>query len=414
MRVGPTSLASATLFIYFPSMLMSMGQGMIIPALPTIGLTFGVSGALAVQAVTSQLIGRTISMIPAGAFVDRYGTRPLMISGASFATISTLIAAFSPSFIIILITQFFWGIGMSMWMFGREIAAFDMVKRDQRGRQMSALMGIGSTGMAFGPAIGGFLTDFTGIRGLFLVYAATAFVVLLLSIAQQEQSVRQNSAAKPKLFDLQAFKQIHPYFRITYAILFYSTIIQFTRVQVVNTMLPLYSQEQLGYSASTSGLIFTVAGIATFAMIAPTGFISDKVGRKWAAGLAAVFSAIAFIVFPLATSLFALMIAAVIVGIANGLALGAMTIYTYDIVPSHVRGQLQAVRRSVGELGALTSPPIAGLIAATYTPGLTFWFFAPFHVLSAFLIFAIGRESLQGKRSENAPTTEEIDKGYNP
>ena len=52
-------------------MLMSMGQGMIIPALPTIGLTFGVSGAVAVQAVTSQLIGRTISMIPAGALVDR-------------------------------------------------------------------------------------------------------------------------------------------------------------------------------------------------------------------------------------------------------------------------------------------------------------------------------------------------------
>ena len=103
MRSGSTSFASATLFIYFPSMLMSMGQGMIIPALPTIGLTFGVSGAIAVQAVTSQLIGRTVSMIPAGALVDRYGTRPLMISGASLATVSTLIAAFSPSFVIILI-----------------------------------------------------------------------------------------------------------------------------------------------------------------------------------------------------------------------------------------------------------------------------------------------------------------------
>ena len=414
MRSGSTSFASATLFIYFPSMLMSMGQGMIIPALPTIGLTFGVSGAIAVQAVTSQLIGRTVSMIPAGALVDRYGTRPLMISGASLATVSTLIAAFSPSFVIILITQFFWGIGMSMWMFGRQIAAFDMVKRDQRGRQMSALMGIGSTGMAFGPAIGGFLTDFTGIRGLFLVYTATAFIVLLLSIAQKEQSKRSSVPTKTKFFAVQAFKQIHPYFRLTYAILFYSTIVQFTRVQVVNTMLPLYSQDQLGYSASTSGLIFTVAGIATFAMIAPTGFISDKIGRKWAAGMAAVSSAIAFIAFPLATSLPELMIAAVIVGIANGLALGAMTIYTYDIVPSHVRGQLQAVRRSVGELGALTSPPVAGLISATYSPGVTIWFFAPLHVLSAFLIFAIGRESLQGKRGENAPSTEEIDKGYSP
>ena len=56
---------------------------------------------------------------------------------------------------------------------------------------------------------------------------------------------------------------------------------------MTNTMLPLYAQGELGYSASLTGLIFTIAGIATFVMIAPTGIISDKLGRKWAAGPAA-------------------------------------------------------------------------------------------------------------------------------
>lgn len=392
-------------------MLMSLGQGMIIPALPDLAKAFSVSEALAVQAVTSQLVGRTAAMLPSGAIVDRLGAKPLMVGGASLAALSGLAAALAPGFAVIVVTQFFWGAGMSAWMFGREIAAFDMVRRDQRGRQMSALMGVGSTGMAFGPAVGGLLTDFAGVRGLFGVYAGAAAVVLLLAILHKEISSPVERREKRPLFDLRAARDVHPYYRLTYAILFFSTFTQFTRVQVTNTMLPLYAQGELEYSASLTGAVFTIAGLATFAMIAPTGFISDKLGRKWAAGPAAALSVVAFVAFPLASNFAQLAAAAVVVGLANGLALGAMTIYTYDIAPTHARGQLQALRRAVGELGALTSPPLAALAASAYSPGAAFWFFAPLHAISAFLIFGVGRESLQGKRPAGAPSTQEIDAG---
>ena len=411
MQSARPSLLKASLSIYLPSMLMSMGQGMLIPALPAIARTFGVSEALAVQVITSQLIGRTASMLPTGVIVDRWGVKPLMVGGAALATASTLTAAVAPSFAVIIVTQFFWGIGMSSWMFGREVAAVDMVRRDQRGRQMSALMGIGSTGMAFGPAIGGVLTDLMGVRGLFFVYAGMAAVVLAISLLNREVYPPRPRRASAPLFDLRAVQAIHPYYRATYLILFYSTFAQMIRGQVTNTMLPLYVQTQLDYSASITGALFTVAGLTTFLMIAPTGFISDKLGRKWAAGPAAVFSTIAFIAFPLAGTIPQLFAVMFIVGLANGLAMGAMTIYTYDVVPSHVRGQLQALRRGVGELGALTSPPSAAVIASAFTPGIAFWFFAPLHFLSALLIFAMARESLQGKRAPDAPSTHEIDEG---
>ena len=392
-------------------MLMSLGQGMIIPALPDLAQAFSVSEALAVQAVTSQLVGRTAAMLPSGAIVDRLGAKPLMVGGASLAALSGLAAALAPSFAVIIVTQFVWGVGMSAWMFGREIAAFDMVRRDQRGRQMSALMGIGSTGMAFGPAVGGLLTDLAGVRGLFIVYAGTAAIVLVIALFHKETSRPQGQREKRPLFDLRAARDVHPYYRLTYAILFFSTFTQFTRVQVTNTMLPLYTQGELGYSASLTGAVFTIAGLATFAMIAPTGFISDKLGRKWAAGPAAALSVVAFVVFPVASNFAQLAAAAVVVGVANGLALGAMTIYTYDIAPTRARGQLQALRRAVGELGALTSPPLAALAASAHSPGAAFWLFAPLHAISALLIFGVGRESLQGKRPAGAPSTQEIDAG---
>ncbi len=104
----PTVL-TAILVIYFPSMLISLGQGMIIPALPQLGETFDVSGAVAVQVITAQLIGRTIALMPAGALVDRWGAKTAMVIGAAVAALSALASATAPNFVVLLIAQFTWG-----------------------------------------------------------------------------------------------------------------------------------------------------------------------------------------------------------------------------------------------------------------------------------------------------------------
>lgn len=367
---------------------------MLIPALPVLGETFGVSGAFAVQALTAQLLGRGITLIPAGGAIDRWGAKPVMIGGAALATLSGVAAATAPNFFVILAAQFAWGAGTSIWMFGREIAAFDMVKADQRGRQMSALMGIGSTGMAFGPAVGGVLTDIIGIRALFWVYSGASALVLGISMVQHHAKSTHERKQGP-LFNFGAIKQINPYFKITYLVLFIATFSQMARGQVTNSALPLYTQETLGYSATTTGLIFTVMGLTTFLMIVPTGFISDKLGRKWAATPAAVFSLVGFLLLPLFSSVPSLMFVAFVIGLANGLAMGAMTIYTFDIVPDEFKGQLQALRRSLGELGAVMSPPVVGILAVTFSPSAPFWFFAPLHAISALLLIFVAKESLR-------------------
>ena len=407
MAFSGTSLKKATLYIYAPSILMSLGQGMLIPALPKLGETFEVSSAIAIQALTAQLLGRTLSLLPSGGAIDRWGAKPVMVFGAVIVLLSGVLAATAPNFWVVVLAQFWWGAGSSIWMFGREIAAFDMVRADQRGRQMSALMGIGSTGMAFGPAVGGVLTDMIGIRPLFWVYAATAAVVLAVSVVQPGTHA-QREHKRGAFFNLMAIKNIHPFYRVTYFVLFISTFSQMVRGQVVNSALPLYTQDELGMTATTTGIIFSFMAIVTFVMIVPTGFISDKFGRKWAATPAAVTSLIAFIIIPFFDDFPKLMAAAFIVGIANGLAMGAMTIYTFDIVPTQYRGQLQAMRRSFGEFGAVLSPPLVGALTAVSGASLAFWAVAPLHAVSAVLLIFFARESLRRRLPPGAPSPEEV------
>ena len=90
---------------------MGLGQGIVIPALPLIGEKYGVPGALAVQVLTIQLLGRMITLIPAGALIDRFGVKLPMVGGALLAAVSALIAAFAPAFAIIAAAQLTLGMG---------------------------------------------------------------------------------------------------------------------------------------------------------------------------------------------------------------------------------------------------------------------------------------------------------------
>jgi MFS family permease len=301
---------------------------------------------------------------------------------------------------MVLFAQFLWGFGLTMWRLGRELAAIDAVRIDQRGRLISALFGIQAAGDALGPFMGGVILDTLGFRSLFLIFAVITAIVLAISATIRETTklTYQPSGAA---FGFPQLSQINPLFRVTYMVLLVATFSAQLRADVLRSMLPLYAVDELGYSATNVGFLFFVVGIVTFAMIIPAGFISDKLGRKWAAAPPALLATIAFVAYPLIKGIPGLLVLSALQGIANGMALGSMTTYTYDIVPHHSRAQYQSLRRMSGEFGALTGPMLGGIFANAFGAGITFLFFAPVHLLSAFLLTAVAKESLpQRQRQE--------------
>lgn len=401
MKILSRQARQAVFQIYVPSLIMALGIGMIVPAVPLLGRTFGVSMGLAAQVVSAQVLGRAVSLIPSGVLLDRTGFRMGMVIGAFIAVISVVVTAFAPAFWIILLSQFCWGIGLTLWRLGRELAAIDLVKVEQRGRQMSALFGIQASGTALGPAIGGIILDLWGFQSLFLIFAAMATVVLAISATVRDTHERV-AVSRREIFNFARLTQVEPYFRGTYLVLILATFGAMLRSEVLNSMLPIYVVDELGYSATHVGFIFFVIGAITFSMIVPAGVISDKFGRKWATIPPALLSGIAFAAYPLVTGSPGLMVLAVMLGIANGMALGSMTTYTYDIVPYRTRAQLQAMRRTIGEAGAFAGPLLGGVIANLYGAAFSFLFFAPLHLLAAFLLIFVAKESLPRKRGKSS------------
>jgi len=151
MRFGLGETGRVLIGLYGPSVLLSLGQGMVVPTIPALASSFDVSAGLAAQLVTARMLGGVIALLPVGQVLDRFGRRPVLIGGPIIVAVASSLTAVAPIFPLLLLAQFLTGLGSSAWMVAREIVAVDVVRQDQRGRMMSGFHGMNSVGVALGP-----------------------------------------------------------------------------------------------------------------------------------------------------------------------------------------------------------------------------------------------------------------------
>lgn len=381
---------------------------MLVPSIPVMAVHFGISPGTAAQIVTALAFGRLAGMPISGVVLDRLGTRTALVAGPALACAVALLAAIVPWFSIILVLLFVLGIAESIWVIAREVAGIDLALPNQRGRVLSGFHGVNYMGLALGPLAGGFLAETSGFRGAFIAYAICAAVSVLLGFTVENSRTPHNLQAAATVSGqsitawVQRWRnmrdlvdQIPPRFRATYVVLVFATFTSFMHRVTTQSMLPLFATTELGLSPKEVGLLFTIAGIAAFAMILPAGFVIDKVGRKWATVPSTGIPALAFLLIPFAGSFFELALLMLFLGIANGLSLGSLATSTFDVIPVNARGRLQALRRTIAELGGVGAPLAGGVLADSFNPGVPFLVYAPLIILSAVLLALIARETLQ-------------------
>jgi MFS family permease len=382
---------------------------MILPAIPVLSTSYNISAGAAAQIVTAVSVGRFIGMPISGFVLDRFGARTALIAGPVTACVSAILAAFMPWFSLILIPVFLIGIADSIWVIAREIAGVDLVRPDQRGRVLSGFHGVNYLGLAFGPLLGGLLTEQIGFRAVFIAYAACAAMSTIIgwTVENPRRSAGNTSeAANIRGWGITAnaqrlrairdlFYQISPEYRATYMVLVLATLTSFAHRVTTQSIVPVFASATLAMTPKEIGLLFTISGLSVFIMILPAGFIIDKVGRKWAAVPSTGIPALAFLLIPFSQSFLHLAILLSFLGMANGLSLGSLATSTYDVVPPAARGRLQAARRTVAELGGVGAPLLGGYLADRFNPGMPFLAYAPPLVLSAALLAIVARETLK-------------------
>jgi MFS family permease len=382
---------------------------MILPTIPVLARQFGVSAGGAAQIVTTFAAGKFVGTIIAGVLLDRVGTRVALVGGPLVASLAALSVVWAPFFSVILCLALIMGAADSLWATAREVAGIDLAHRSQRGRVISGLHGVHTIGAAFSPFAGGWLTETYSFEAAFVGYAVATALSVPLGFGVPDSEV-QRHAEKPinapkgwKPAAIAArfralkylYREIDPSLRPTYCAITFATLVNQSQRVIVQSMLPLYAAYYLHLAPTQTGMLFTVSGIIVFAMIIPAGFLMDRIGRKWCTVPSTAIPGLVFLLIPITDSFAQLAVLVGITGVAQGLSLGSLATSTYDVVPAHARGRLQALRRTIAELGSGVAPLIGGYMANVYNPGVPFFIYAPLLLLSAAILAAVGKETLQ-------------------
>ncbi len=395
--------------LYAGTLISGSGWAMVLPITPVLVRHFEISPGAAAQVVTAYALGRFFGIPGAGVLVDRFGTRKMLIGGPGLVLLGALVGAVTPWFWPILLATFVVGIGDSLWALGREIAGIDLVRLDQRGRVLSGFHGMHSGALAIGPLLGGFLAETIDFRATFLGFAALTGVAVALGLFAHDTYAPK--ASRPSdapirtgligrvrdLVDL--FKQIEPGLRLSYWVFVLATFAGFTFRITLQSVLPLYADEELGLSPTQIGFLFSISGGVVFAMIVPAGFVLDKLGRKWATVPSTFLPGITFLLMPFADTYAHVVVLVSLMAVCNGLSLGSLAASTYDVLPDHVRGRLQAFRRTVAEVGGVGAPLMGGVLINTVGPTAPFLAYAPVLLVAGLLLAFATRETLAKRRS---------------
>ncbi len=406
---------SALLMVCVATGIIMLGQGVIGPVLPLYAKDFGVSAAMVGASISVFGLARMLLNLPAGLLSDRLGRRLLLVGGPVITAAGSLLSAFAGDIWQLLAFRFIAGAGSALFMTGAIILVTDISTPENRGRMLSLYQGSLLLGVSIGPAIGGLIAEFLGLRAPFIVVGVLAAICAVWASREMPETHRaapapdlaSGSTSPPQATGLSAIRPLltNPGFTLVSIVTF---SIFFTRTGARQTMVPLLGAEELGLTAGSLGAIFAMMALINLAAIGPAGAWADRFGRKRVIVPSAFVAVTGLTLFALTGNLWLFLVAAVLQAIGTGLSGPAPAAYAADVIPGHARGLGMGLYRTYSDIGFVMGPLLLGWIAdTTGSFSWSLWFTAGLVTVSvvAFALFA--RETVPGAREPAATAVQQ-------
>jgi MFS transporter, SHS family, lactate transporter len=246
-----------------------------------------------VKAVTEGIF-LTLAFRPVGALVfgwlaEKYGRRPiLMLNVLSYSAVQ-LASAFAPNLATLLVLRAVFGFAMGgEWGVG---AALALETLPARGRGFfSGLLQEGYViGYLLASILFAYLFVHVGWRGMFVVSAAAALLVLYIRFGVQESPAWIAGAAPRRASAAALWSVAREYFpMLVYLVVLMACFNAFSHGS--QDLYPTFLQAQHGFSARQTGNIAIVMNLGALAGGIAFGALSERIGRRQAIVLAAALS----------------------------------------------------------------------------------------------------------------------------
>ena len=256
-----------------------MGMTMITPAVPALRTDLGISYNSAQLTITIYLLAIGIGQLFFGSLSDRFGRRPIFLTGAFLFCASSVIGTMAPTIEILITARAVQGLGAAALLAIGRVIVNDVYPAEKGRIILSTITAMQAVVPVVALATGGFVVDLVGWRGNMMILVIASVLVLFQAFFLMGET-NENKLPRLQISDFTKAIMIvgsNPYWR-------YFTIcaaVQIAIFQAMNGYMS-YHFTRLGLSLSEFGIYYSVISVGYLVgnlVIRRTGERYD--GRLW-------------------------------------------------------------------------------------------------------------------------------------
>jgi MFS transporter, SHS family, lactate transporter len=355
-----------------------------------------------IPSVTATLF-LTLAMRPLGAFLfgivaDRLGRRPTLMANILFYSIVEFLSGFAPSLTILVILRGLYGIAMGgEWGVGASLT-MESIPAKTRGMVSGLLQAGYPSGYLLAAVLYGTSYHFLGWRGMFMVGALPALLVLFIRRNVEESPVWKKYGRQPSRI-LQTIRKRWGLF--IYVIILMTAFNSFSHG--TQDIYPTFLQVQQKFSAQTVSVIAIIYNIGAILGGLCFGTFSERIGRRRTVVMAALLTLPVIPLWAFSNSVVMLTIGAFLIQFFVQGAWGVIPVHLNELSPDSVRGTFPGFAYQLGNLFASKNGTIQTTLAVSLgnNYGLALAITAAIVACAVAIVTALGPEALGVKFGEN-------------
>jgi SHS family lactate transporter-like MFS transporter len=327
-----------------------------------IAAEFGVSITEVTFAIVLTLVTRPIGAFAFGRAADHYGRRPTLLVVILLYSALELVSAFSPNLQFLLCARAFFGIALGgVWGVGASLT-MESVPPSARGFVSGLLQSGYSGGYLLAALAYAFLFPILGWRGLFMIGALPALLSIYVIWNVQESPSWQAARGKKKA-STWAVVKTHWGLAI-YAVALMTAFNFFSHS--TQDLYPTFLQTNHGFSPHTVGTIAVVYNIGAILGTLAFGSLSERIGRRRAIVIAALFALPIIPLWAFSSSPALLALGAFLMQFMVQGAWGVIPAHLNELSPAEARGTFPGVVYQLGNLFAAVNTTLQAGIATQF------------------------------------------------
>ena len=159
-----------------------VGMGLITPSITIIKADFNLTSDLVQLILTVYIIAAGIGQLIFGILSDRFGRRPILLTGSLLFVLSSIVSVFSPNILFLLIIRTVQGLGAAACMSMARVIVNDSFNKTEAAEKLSLITAIMVVFPLISLILGGFIAQTLGWVGTMYIFFIFGLIILTGSV----------------------------------------------------------------------------------------------------------------------------------------------------------------------------------------------------------------------------------------